>query len=200
MNEIWRDVKGYEGLYQVSSLGNVRSLDRYKENNRGRYLQKGRILRKSYDKDGYSMVGLYKNGKSCSKKVHRLVAQTFIPNPKNKPTVNHKNGIRDDDRVSNLEWATMSENQLHAFRVLKRKPVVPNKKQIEKCSKSKYKRVIQYEIQIIIKEKARYRSIKDAEKTTGINCTSISRCCRKKQEKTGRYIWRFENDEIKDRD
>ena len=200
MEEIWKDIKGYEGLYQVSNLGNVRSLDRYKKNNKGKYLQRGVVLKKNHDKDGYSIVGLYKSGNSCTKKVHRLVAQAFIPNPKNKPTVNHKNGIRDDDKLSNLEWATMSENQLHAFRVLKRKPVIPNKEQIEKSLKSKYKKVIQYEMQIIIKETARYGSIKEAEKTTGINCTSISRCCRKKQEKTGKYLWRFENDEIKDKD
>lgn len=94
--EIWKDIPGYEGLYQVSNLGNVR---------------RTKLLKKYYDKTkGYDVISLSKNGKSKIAKVHQLVAKTFIPNPNNKPEINHINTIRTDNRVENLEWCTRSEN------------------------------------------------------------------------------------------
>lgn len=194
MKEIWKDIKGYEGLYQVSSLGNVRSLDRYKKNRKGRYLQKGRILNKNYDKDGYLIVGLYKNGKGKTKKIHRLVAEAFIPNPEDKPTINHKNGIRSNNCVENLEWATMSENQLHAYRVLNRDYKIPTKEQKQNYLRKKSKKVIQYEVQIILKEKNRYESMKEAERNTGVSSSLISRCCKNLKDTAGGFVWKFEND------
>lgn len=95
--EIWKDVAGWEGKYQVSSLGNVRGIKR------------GKILKKMYTPDGYHSLSLC-NGKMTTKTVHRLVAQAFIPNPENKPEVNHKNHIRTDNRAENLEWNTHIEN------------------------------------------------------------------------------------------
>lgn len=110
MDEIWKDITGYEGLYQVSNLGRVKSLKFGKE----------LILKHSKDKDGYVMVGLWKNNHNTTAKVHRLVAQAFIPNPENKPQVNHLKGIRNDNRVTELEWATKSEDAIHSWNVLKR--------------------------------------------------------------------------------
>ena len=114
MEEEWRDIKGYEGLYQVSNLGRVRSLDRYVQTKKGnKSFHKGKILIGTDTGHGYMKVSLLYNGRRKSVFVHRLVAEAFIPNPKNKPEVNHINCIKNDNRVVNLEWVTSSENKIH---------------------------------------------------------------------------------------
>jgi len=108
MNEKWRDIAGYEGIYQVSSLGHVKRIAR----GQGTYL--GLVLRPNYRTNGYTSVELWKNAKNKRVSVHRLVASAFVPNPNNFPIVNHLNSIRDDNRSENLEWANQSMNNLHA--------------------------------------------------------------------------------------
>lgn len=111
MQEIWKSIKHYPN-YQVSNLGNVRRL------NKDYRCPKYRYLKPKLEKTGYLRVCLYENLKPKFHSIHRLVALAFIPNYKNKPTVNHINGQKNDNRVENLEWATYSENELHSIKVL----------------------------------------------------------------------------------
>lgn len=103
--EKWRDIPGYEGFYQVSDLGNVRSIRFNKIRNM-----------KSWDSHGYRAVELCMNNNRYTVGIHRLVALTFIPNPENKPEVNHKDRNKSNNNVENLEWVTQSENVAHAYR------------------------------------------------------------------------------------
>lgn len=114
MKEIWKDIPGYEGLYQVSDTGIVRALAVKKI--RGRYVQDcgERILKQKQEKRGYRQVALSRSGIKRYFGVHQLVALAFIPNPLNKPTVNHKDGLKANNNQSNLEWATNKEQINHA--------------------------------------------------------------------------------------
>lgn len=118
-NEIWKDVVDFEGCYQISNIGRLRSMDRIVGKKSPRF-QKGVIIKLCTAKSGYQYLDLHRDNLDFGTNIHRLVAMAFIPNPKNKPQVNHKNGIRDDNRVENLEWATLSENHLHAYKKLNR--------------------------------------------------------------------------------
>ena len=113
-SEIWKDVAEYEGFYQVSNKGNVRSVARKDSIGRKR---DGRILKPAYDRGGYLNVGLCKNGKSKTKNVHRLVAETFIPKPKGFLEVNHKDENKSNNRVENLEWCTREYNNTYGTRI-----------------------------------------------------------------------------------
>ena len=119
--EIWKPVVGYEGSYEVSSMGKIRSLDRmcYGPRLKDGQFRKGKVLRGNILQDGYEQVRLFQNGKGEYIKVHRIVAEAFIPNPQNKIQVNHINGIKHDNRADNLEWVSPSENMRHAYDVLK---------------------------------------------------------------------------------
>jgi hypothetical protein len=115
MEEIWKEIKGYEGLYQVSNLGRVKSLSKVKElYNGGLYNTKDKILTPRIS-NGYISVSLHKHNKGITKLIHRLVAEAFIPNPEGKPQVNHIDGNKTNNILSNLEWNTRSENIQHAF-------------------------------------------------------------------------------------
>jgi hypothetical protein len=128
--EIWKDILGFEGIYMISSFGNVKSMDRQIRQVRAdgsvritHY--KGRILKQITNRLGYLMIMLSNgNKKNCS--VHRLVALAFIPNPENKSDVNHKNGVKTNNKMDNLEWATHSENMKHAHNtglIINTKPI-----------------------------------------------------------------------------
>lgn len=113
MNEEWRDIVGYEGYYQVSSLGRVRSLDRL--NSRGVPLI-GNIMKSNSNNKWYKVVILNKNSNKKTFKIHRLVAKAFIHNPENKPFVNHKDENKNNNNVDNLEWVTPKENSNYGTR------------------------------------------------------------------------------------
>lgn len=116
--EIWADIKGYEGKYQISTFGRVK--------------HRGKLHPQYYNKCGYVMVCLHKDKKSIFPRVHRLVAQAFIPNPESKRTVNHLDGTRDNNHVSNLEWCTHGENLKHmnalkGFRITPKRQAIIDK-------------------------------------------------------------------------
>lgn len=111
MTEIFKPIKNYESLYAVSNLGRVKSLYRIINN----HIIDEKILSPRKSKDGYLSVILHKDNKPKTFKIHRLVAETFIPNPENKETVNHKDGNKLNNAVINLEWSTRSEQMYHAY-------------------------------------------------------------------------------------
>ncbi|MEM8722470.1 MAG: NUMOD4 domain-containing protein [Cyanobacteria bacterium P01_G01_bin.39] len=114
--EVYVDIRGYEGYYQVSNYGNVRSLDRVINQQNGRkQLVKGRALKSYLTNKGYFKVHLSRDGKRKSRSIHRLVAIAFLPNKLDKPQVNHINGCKTDNNLCNLEWNTQSEQQIHAY-------------------------------------------------------------------------------------
>lgn len=188
MEEIWKDIKGYEGLYEVSNYGNVKSLERYvnHEEEGFKKIIRERILKKEIQ-NGYERVSLCNNGVSKRFFVHRLVAYSFIENKNNKPFVNHINSTRNDNFVSNLEWCTASENSIHGYKHGKMKsPKVMLGKFGFDCWNSK--KCSQYSIDgNFIKT---YGSMLEAERQTGIYHTYISMCLRGKMKKAGGFLWK----------
>lgn len=179
MEEIWKDIKGYEGLYQVSNFGRIKSV---KEFNYQKILK----LSKNDARGGYMQVVLCKNGVTKMFRVHRLVAMMFLPNPENLPQVNHKDENKENNSVDNLEWCTMEYNLEYSD--VAHRWVSCGLKQIEKMKKP----VCQYDrYGYLIKE---YESIRDAERETGVLSQGISRCCMGKQSYSGNFVWRYKND------
>lgn len=160
MKEVWKYIPGYEGLYQASRFGYVRSLNRiaYKGKNHIPSKIKGKIISPWIDESGYLKVEMYKNGKIRKEKLHQMIAKTFIPNPENKRTVNHKDENPLNNTVQNLEWMTNKENVNYGTRVQRNREkfgihvrrIAPNG------------------------QKDDYFTLHDAEKATGIPRQSIS--------------------------
>lgn len=117
--ENWKDIIGFEGRYQISDAGNIRSVERRANIGNGfDRLVPGKTIKTFPLPKGYIQANLYNGEKYLNRYVHRLVGQHFIPNPDNLPQINHKNGIKADNRVENLEWCTLSHNMLHSYREL----------------------------------------------------------------------------------
>ena len=165
--EHWKEIAGYEGLYQVSNLGRVKSLKYGKE----------KILKPRKTHNGYLKVGLYKDWHRKYLFVHRLVAEAFIPNQNNLETVNHKDEVKTNNVASNLEWMSIGDNNNYGTH---------NKRVAESLSKK---------VQMFDKSTgellATFPSTREAERVTGIANQSISKCCKGKLKSSGGYIWCF---------
>ena len=205
MEEIWKDVEGYEGLYQVSNLGNVKSLGRdYVAGNGCIRHMSDHFLKQSKAQKGYLTVSLFKNGKRRTIPVHRLVAETFIHNPDNKPQVDHINGDKKLNVASNLRWATNEENCRNPNTIWKghhlhtdewkqrmsalRKGKTPSKQCIEAAQKKHFKGVEQYDKNgYLIKS---YNSLTEASISLGISIKAISQSIRRNGTCYG-YYWKL---------
>ena len=172
--EVWKDIKGFEGMYQVSSIGRVKSLDRYVGYKKsGKRLVKGQEKIQTVTDKGYLKVTLCKDGTGKTREVQRLVAEAFIPNPENKEQVNHIDGNKFNNYVENLEWCTPSENTVHAKKVLKQG----------------IKQVNQYDLQGNFI--ATYSSLKEAGEKTGVPKCSISNVVCGRRKKAGNFKWKL---------
>lgn len=174
---MWKAIEGYEGYYEISDSGEVRSLDRDVANTRGNHVGLKRHLRGAPMKLsislGYYVVNLRKNRTSHVVPVHILVAKTFIPNPNNMPVINHKDGNKLNNHVSNLEWVTYAENNIHALRMGLRQP--------------RGNPIMQFRLDGTYV--ATYKSTLEAERQTGFSHGAMSHCLNGRTKTSFGYIW-----------
>ena len=173
MKEIWKDVKDYEGLYQVSNLGRVRSLDRLDNANRR---LPGKILKGHKNTAGYPRVKLYKNKTVSDKLIHRLVAQAFIPNPDNKSQVNHIDENKTNNIVSNIEWMTTKENINHGTRN-------------ERAGKTKSITIIATNINT--GESTEFYGARECARQLELNQSSITKVLKGRLKQTGGFTFKY---------
>lgn len=173
--EIWKDIKNYEWLYQISNLWRLKSLG----NSRTR---KEKIKKTRLNHWWYEYVFLNKAWVRKQLRIHRLISEYFLPNPYNKPYINHKNWIRNDNRLENLEWCTNSENILHSVNILKNK-------HWRYWSNYKTKKINQFTLDWdLIKS---WMSMRDINKCLGINTWNISNVCNWIRKSTGGYVFKY---------
>ena len=188
IKEIWKDIPEYEGLYQVSNFGRIKSLN-YKRSG------KEKILKTYKDKYGYLILHLHNNSKGKTHFVHRLVALAFLENPENYPMINHKDESRDNNCVGNLEWCDCKYNLNYGSRNIrlsktkKGKPLTEEHKQ--NMSKAISKPILQFTLDsVFIRE---WQSATIASKELNINQSNITACCKGRYKSAGMYIWRYKN-------
>lgn len=187
MQEIWKDIKNYEGMYQVSNLGNVRSLTRRVNTFNGFRTTKGKVLKPLLSNTGYYRVDLKRNQSDNYVSIHKLVAEAFVPNPNNYTVINHKDNDRLNNYATNLEWCTQSYNVKYAY-------INGNAKSTPGCFKKgniphNRKKISQYDLEgNFIKT---YDSIKQASLLNNTSDSNIHFCLANKTKTAGGYIWRY---------
>lgn len=181
MEEIWKDIENFRGLYQVSNLGRVRSLDRDIIQQGSIHHYKGVVMSPHLSNAGYLMIRLSKNNRKFDFTIHRLVATAFIPNPNNFPCLNHKDENKENNNVNNLEWCSVKYNISYGTATLRR-------------SKKMGKTVCQYSLDgNLIKT---YSSIREAARETGFCASSIGDCTRGNSHQSYGFIWKALDDDI----
>lgn len=160
MIEEWKDIKGFEGYYQISNLGRVKSVERYSAQ---KHLIKEKLLNIHHNNSGYCDISLYIDGVRYHRKVHRLVAEAFIPNPNNLPEVDHIDTNKDNNCVDNLRWVTHSENHLNPLTVQKKREINLGKKLSQATIEKISKRISVYKDGFKL---ATFQSYKDLEKNS----------------------------------
>lgn len=188
--EIWKDIVGYDGLYQVSNFGNIKSKERIVKNGNRVFLKKEKILTPFLQKTGYLTITLLKDNKIKSHYIHRLVAITFIKNNFDLEQVNHKDGNKINNNANNLEWCSRSDNIKHAIKIgLFSKDVVLNK--INKMNKKKRKSILQIKNNVIINEfESPTIAGKQFSKLAGNN---ISACARGILKSAYGFQWKYKD-------
>lgn len=176
--EMWKDIKGYEELYEINVNGEVRRKDRICEN--GKTIKR-HIIKPCLNSSGYKMVRLSKEGKVKHKFVHRLLLEMFAENINNYPCINHKDGNKLNNNLSNLEYCTYSYNNKEAYKLGLKKPY---RKKVNQYTKDN----------IFLKT---YNSILEASKITNIDRANIGHCCKNEVKTAGGYIWKYELEGIK---
>ena len=184
--ENWKDIENYEGFYQVSDCGRIKSLERdvYYSNGAVHHVDE-KILVPILNRGGYSQINLNKNGKVKKEYVHRLVAMAFIPNPENKSQINHKNEVKTDNSVENLEWCTASYNLSYGTRTAR---AVQNHEYPKLGNHPNAKPVFCEELN------KKFDSIRRAEEELGVNINCIVSACKGKTKTAGGFHWRYANE------
>lgn len=189
MKEIWKDIPEYEGYYQISNLGRIKSLISF---NGHKFIHKEKILKPQ--KNRYLTVRLAKNKNIKQYTVHRLVAKVFLLNKENKPCVNHIDGNKYNNNINNLEWVTYKENTAHAYKnnlITKNSEIkkISTMKNIKKAWEKNKKIIYQYDLSGKFIKK--YSSLSQASEYCNISIQCISDCCRKKTCSAGGYKWNY---------
>jgi len=180
--EEWRLIKGYEGLYEISSFGRCRSMPKTWESKKGLIVKRKLQIKKGRISHRYIRLTLSKNSKMKSFQAHRLVAAAFIPNIELKPHVNHLLGDRSDNRYFMLEWATRSEDELHSYRVLGKTPSDNWKKNFIGQTSKKI---------ICLETGVNYKSIAEAAQKMKLSRRSINKVCLGSRNHTGGYSFKY---------
>jgi len=190
MIEIWKNIQGYENKYQVSNLGNIKTIKEWVGNKHcSKYKQCDKLLIPVKDNAGYYCVSLWKNSKSKTHRIHVEVAKSFLSNPDNLPCVNHKDGNKQNNNVDNLEWCTFKHNSQEAVKLGLSKPNyigIMKGKFGKEHNKSKKVKQIDVNTGEIINI---FFGIEEASRQTGICSSNISACCNKKIRNKGKYYW-----------
>lgn len=182
-NEEWKDIKDYEGLYQVSNLGRIKSLPRNRKFRHGYYKTTEKLLKQTKLKSGYKQARLYKeNGEYKQFNVHRIVAEAFIPNPDNLTQINHKDENKSNNAIDNLEWCSQEYNLKYG--------TCMERSQMTRALNRKYKHVLQIDKYTgeIIKE---WNSVKETEILGGFSYSGVLECCNGKLKTSCKYKWRY---------
>ena len=187
MDEIWKDIKGFEGRYQVSNMGRVRSLDHTKIIKRDGYKDcmvffRGKILTPMLNFGYYRVAMIPENGKRRQYLIHRLVAEAFIPNPNHLPMINHKDEVKSNNTVGNLEWCDALYNNNYGTR---------NERLFESVCKPRMRAVLQYDKDGNLIQQ--FKSLSEASRVTGIEVQYIHSACHNRERRHGTkgYIFRF---------